>query len=858
VRSAPSSSFITIPTAQQHAGDFSDYRDANGNLIPIYDPATTTALPGGGFTRTAFPGNIIPAGRISAAAARIAAGMPKPPASAGISNNFFQNTISNQGPYNYTFRLDHNIGGKHNISFSFNRGINSTYNCNNPCFDPNNVGNSSVASGVQNAQGFNATHWWGHLTWDFAISPTKLFHITVGLDKYKQQDDPQNWGQGWEGILGIPNLGTGKFPFVNFDGFYQTLSANQSKETYAGLVPQGSYFFSWITGKHSLKFGGDNSWYTNTHAAPDFPALYFSPLETGLPGTARTGNPFASFLLGEVHQGVRHVDATTTNAFYWYQAAFVQDDIKWSKNLTINLGLRYEIFAPYYDKQDIHSIMDPKVPNPGCGGCLGALVFAGTGPGRAGVRRFAPGIVKNNFSPRIGLAYQVNNNLVVRSGYGITQTMPARAGSGGVRWTNLGFTADKTFLSPNNGVTPAFSLDSGFPQFQLPPFLDPAYGNGGPVVMYDDNASYPAYLQQWNLNIQKSFGPNWLLDVGYVGSKGTRLYTGTMNPNQTDSKYLSLGPLLTSSIDDPAVVAAGFTKPYPNFTGSLAQALRPFPQYLYVGAGGNELRLPLLGGAQNGSSSYNSLQVKLQHNFSNGLWLLTSYTWQKWLTNAPTTAGGGAGTISTQGGFAGMSARDHYNRSLERGLGPIPPQMLNIAYNYELPFGPGKRFASGARGIAKVLLQGWQTNGTLSYFAGTPLTVIVNNTLPIFNDINFPNINPGVPQILNDKITTPRGPGAQLYLNPAAFSEPAPFTYGNAPQTLNIRGFANLNESLSIMKRTPFAGERAAFEVRFEVFNAFNRHRWTGIAANLSASNFGTITSVSGGRQGQIMAKIVF
>jgi len=182
-----------------------------------------------------------------------------------------------------------------------------------------------------------------------------------------------------------------------------------------------------------------------------------------------------------------------------------------------------------------------------------------------------------------------------------------------------------------------------------------------------------------------------------------------------------------------------------------------------------------------------------------------------------------------------------------------------MAFNYELPIGPGKPLAANTNKVVGHIIGGWQLNGILRYYAGNPITVFVNNTLPIFNDINFPNINLGVPQILNHDITVPRGPGQQLYLNPAAFSQPAPFTYGNAPQTLDIRGFANLNENFSIIKRTYFAGESGAnLEIRFETFNAFNRHRWTGIAANLSAPGFGTITSVSGGRTAQLGAKIVF
>src|SRR5439155_4162402 len=134
-----------------------------------------------------------------------------------------------------------------------------------------------------------------------------------------------------------------------------------------------------------------------------------------------------------------------------------------------------------------------------------------------------------------------------------------------------------------------------------------------------------------------------------------------------------------ASIADPAVVAAGFQPPYPGFTGTLAQALRPYPQYNYVQTGG-QIGAPFLGGAQDGNSVYHSLQMKLQHNFSNGLYLLASYTWQKWLTNARRLRVLGPGRTTSPGGFLGVSPRDQYHRNIERALGPVPPQMLNIAF----------------------------------------------------------------------------------------------------------------------------------------------------------------------------------
>jgi hypothetical protein len=407
-------------------------------------------------------------------------------------------------------------------------------------------------------------------------------------------------------------------------------------------------------------------------------------------------------------------------------------------------------------------------------------------------------------------------------------------------------------------VTPAFQWDSGFPAFTAPPFINPAFALGSNVsTYYGLNASAPAYLQQWHFHVQDNFKPNWLLDVGYVGSKGTRLLSGDININQVDSKYLSLGPLLQAPITDPAVVAAGFSPPYPGFKGTLAQSLRPFPQYNYIQTGG-QIGAPFLGGAQDGNSTYHSLQMKLQHNFSNGLYLLATYTWQKWLTNAPSSPGAGAGQTVSGTSFLGVSPRDQYHRNIEHALGPAPPQMLNIAFNYELPFGPGKPLANSTNKVAAALVKGWEVNGILGYSAGLPLVVTAPNTNPIFSDIQFPNIVSGVPQILNHHITDPRLPG-QLYVNPAAFAAPAPFTIGNAPATLNVRGLGGMSEDLSLVRRIYFVPnhESTNLELRLEAFNAFNRHIFTCRGGSIGPG-LGQCSGVSGGRTAQIAAKIVF
>jgi hypothetical protein len=246
-----------------------------------------------------------------------------------------------------------------------------------------------------------------------------------------------------------------------------------------------------------------------------------------------------------------------------------------------------------------------------------------------------------------------------------------------------------------------------------------------------------------------------------------------------------------------------------------------------------------------GNATYHSLQMKVEKQFSNGLFLLSSYTWSKTLTDAS----------STIGGFFSTSARDQYNRRLEKALAfSDVPSRLVVAFNYELPIGPGKPHAN-VTGVAGKILGGWQINGIMAYQSGTPIGVGVNNNLPLFNDRNLPNVVPGV----NPKFDTSNfDPANDLYLNVKAFAEPAPFTYGNAPSITNIRTFPNYNEDFGIMKRTVIR-EEMNIEFRFEMFNAFNRHIFGAPASNVSDPfSFGKVTSASGGRQGQFALKFNF
>ncbi len=309
-------------------------------------------------------------------------------------------------------------------------------------------------------------------------------------------------------------------------------------------------------------------------------------------------------------------------------------------------------------------------------------------------------------------------------------------------------------------------------------------------------------------------------------------------PDQLNPAYLRLGSLLTDDINSPAVVAAGFTPPYAGFTGSLAQALRPFPQYTGVGVENS---------AMIGNATYHSLQLKAEKRYTSGLWILAAYTWSKTLTDSS----------SQLGGFFSSSARDNYNRRLEKALATYDvPSRLVVAFNYELPIGAGKPFVN--HGLASKIIGGWQVNGILTYQSGVPISISANNTLPLFNSVNTPNSVPG------QRVENPVSgfdPGKDVLLNSSAFSDPAPYTFGTAPQILpNARSFPVYNEDFGLQKKFFIREPSMYFELRFEMFNAFNRVVFASPSGtNFDNANFGQVTSQGNSpRNGQIAAKFYF
>ena len=213
-----------------------------------------------------------------------------------------------------------------------------------------------------------------------------------------------------------------------------------------------------------------------------------------------------------------------------------------------------------------------------------------------------------------------------------------------------------------------------------------------------------------------------------------------------------------------------------------------------------------------GHSTYNALQIKLEKRYSKGLFLLSSFTWAKNLTDAS----------SGWGGFWSPAARDRYNRGLEKALSVMDVAGRAIfAFNYELPFGPGKAFGGSVGGAMGKFLEGWQINGIMTYQSGFPLMSAAANTLPLFNSRNVPDVVPGAIQARSTNNFDPGRDDRLLLID--AFSDPEPLTFGDAPSVLNVRDFPKFKEDFGIVKRT-YIGETVNIEFRFEWFNAFQSY----------------------------------
>jgi Carboxypeptidase regulatory-like domain len=810
------SGYSSVPTAAMRSGNFSQYTNASGAVVPIYDPSTTQIV-GGSIVRTQFPGNIIPASEISPISQTVLKYVPLPTL-AGNFNNI--NTVGNPGasPYVWSIKGDYNITPNSRLSGLFSQQFSGGPDQIGPI--PGPLGNNFQSSG---------TNKFYRLSHDQVITPTLLNHITFGwndrnvIEYFSKRYDsiPASdraiiqlkgaYSQSpTSNIVPPPEYNIGD-NYGEYGFWINTLSPSRTANVNEQL--------SWINGKHNYKFGFEflRADYARTNCNQCTGEADFSDNTTGVPGSSTTtGASFASFLLGLPSNGGYVLPGTFSFGEPYY-AFFAQDDWKVNRKLTINAGLRFELPYPKTEAQSRVSNLCLYCPNPSAGGIPGALLFAGNGPGRTGQPSFLS-MRQNAWGPRLGFAYEVVPNLVIRAGGGIFY-VPEREG-GNADQAEQGFQGIVNVTSPNNGYSPAFTLAGGLPAAPPVPNLDPGQLLFSTVPFAAHYAGYAPVMYDWNFTIEKGIGLNTVLRASYQGTAGVSLLSETELLNQVNPQYLSLGNLLLVPASSAAAQAAGIKLPWAGFdpTRSVAQALRPFPQYTSIQHS--------VDSDTTGHSTYHAVSITAEHRYSNGLWFSATYTFSKLISNVQ----GENPSLGTFVGAGDVGTQNGYDRNADKAVSVSDvPHHLVLAYSYDLPVGKGRHFLSNANRFTQSVLGGWRISALQNYQSGYPLYVTSSLTTGLFSGQERANYVGG--PVINPAWTG--DPNIAPYINPAAFARPAPFTFGNSPKEIpSLRYPALMDEDITLAKDFPLFREGQIIRFQASAFNIANRVEFGGTGGN--------------------------
>ncbi len=845
----------TMPLAPWRNGDFSDLRTGAGQPIVVYDPATPTQDAAGNWIRQAFPGNVIPRNRFDPIAINMLQYWPAPNAVPNNQftglNNYFASGKAPSQDSRFDLRVDHNVTTKFRLwaRGSMSRGTNTPFN------GFGNLGTSS-GDGPGSSANYNIA-----LNAIYTLNPTTIINFNYGLARKVSHRDPFSQDIDLRG-LGFPvdvvaaaaeqNL---EFPRTDVGGNNGVASLGQATFTTLRIQAyshDNRMDVTKVFSKHTIKTGIEyRKLFMNfrQHGAPSGSYSFnngWTQRQVGAASSTTQGMGFASFLLGQLGGGsLEHTFAIASASSYW--GGYVQDDWKVTPKLTLNIGLRWDVDVPRTERYNRLSYFEINAPSPIAGkvpgfpNLTGAMKFT-----TAGHRRQTP-TDSNNWGPRFGFAYQINQKTVFRGAYAIlySPSVLQASGTSGSSGTD-GLTGSTGInASFDGGVTAVATLRNPYPNgFNRP--LGPAGGDGTNLGLGIGSSFFVDYvnpiIQQWNGTLQREIGHGLIVELGYLGSKGNHLIDGESNMtyNQLPSSFFALGNQLLGSNTVPNPFLGIIT----NATSSLSQPrvaysqlLRPYPQYTSV----NGFRKP------QANSLYHSFTASVTKRYSNGLNLQISYTNGKLIDDASQTV--------TFLGAAGTK-QDYYNRKAERSISAQDvSQRLVMAANYELPFGRGRHYLNSAPVAVNFILGGWQVNGIITFQTSVPFQ--------IGNNGNFTNLgSPGQRPNNNGTSAKKEGPIADRvnsYFDTTVFSQAGNFTFGNTSRTSpDLRGPGTRALDASLFKRFRIH-ENISTEFRLEAFNAFNHPIWNtpGTTVNTPGS-FGVITSKGGNRNLQMALRLQF
>ena len=831
------SSQFTAPTALERKGDFSQTKAAGGGLDVIYNPLSTVCA-GSTCTRQPFVGNVIPAGMLNPVGLNIANTYVNPQTSStsyGTPNLTAAATLAARASQ-YTAKFDHEMTKWWRASLSYLRYFS---------LEPGNNWFPTISSPDQwrllrrvDTTQFNNI---------FMISPKTVLTMRYGFNRFP------NYGYQVSQGFNLASLGfnpafvnsvpSPTFPNISMTSLYSLGTNNNFYYVHHSKNLSGT--LARYQGKHSIKAGfdfrrihDDGNDFGNSAGQFSFNGVFTR--STPLTAVAGSGADLADLLLGYPSSGSGFIP-TKLYEYADYYGAYVQDDIRLTKKVTVNVGLRYE--REYGLKERNNNMVvgfDRQAVNPLAAGVTGivpkgVIQFAGINGNKVNVSN--PNL--NKFAPRIGVAWQLNSKTTIRGGYGLYWAPQFAIGS---PYNPPGFTSTTNYVASNDGnATPANSLTNPFGgALPLPTgtALGDLTGIGQSLTIIDPNAKSPR-VHQYSFDIQRELPFGVAMELAYVGSHSSHLTqaTANININALNPALLSQGSALTLTVANPffgkggAGVIAGATV-------SQAQLLLPFPTFSTV-----NLQL-----SDQSRARYDSLVVKAQKRMSAGLTFLSTFTWSR---NYDASSGGAGNFLNA--GAAGPQNPYDFAREYSLSNVDTPFRWAN-AFTYELPFGKGKAYLASSKALDYVL-GGWTLNAVSVFQSGFPLQITqsTNNNSVFGYASQRPNATGTSPVTsggLEDRLSG--------YINPAAFSTSPRFTFGNLARTLNMRGPGQANWDLSLFKAVRIT-EAIRAQFRAEALNAFNTPMFAAPNVSFGSGSFGRITSqVNFARMLQLGIRVYF
>ena len=826
----------TVPLPAQLNGDFSQLL-ALGSNYQIYDPLTIKPAPSGRFSRDPLAGNIIPPSRINSIAKNLARYWPAPTQSGtrDFRDNYYTPTKALEDYYVHLLRMDHNFSQNHRVFLRLHydwwqEDKNNWFNNQYEGIFLNRINRGLALDDV------------------LVVRPTLVLNLRYGLTQQEFPERRRSRGFDLAGlgfspaVTSLLDKSLATFPNISVDGYSAFSGWESGDGTNTGLIHSLVAAMSQLRGNHSFRYGADLRLYREFGArfpCDISPCLSFGSGYTRGPVDNSTAAPIgqglAMFLLGIPDGGSLQRTASYAEQDKFF-ALYFQDDWKIGTRLTVNLGLRYEYESPITERFDrsvkgfAYGVSNPIEPaakaayalkpipelSPADFRVLGGLTFAGGANGRP----LWEG-EKNNFTPRIGIAWTLTPKTVLRSGYGM---FFESIGSNRTTVNQTGFSQSTPVIaSRDNGQNFLVTFANPFPEGLRQP-LGAAGGlktNLGQGLSFFTARRLQPYAQRWSFGLQRQLPGDYVVEVSYVGNRGTRLGVGR-DLNLTPGQYYSRLPVR----DQPTIDFLSQQVPSPFYgldtiygqNTSRAALLRPYPHF-----GGISISEPM------GYSWYHSMQLRGEKRFSRGYTLQLAYTWSKLMEATSFLNSFDPLPYET------LSGSDRTHR-------------LSVSGIFELPFGRGRRFASQVPSVLDGFIGGWQLNAVVNRQSGQALgfgNMIFRGDI---KDIPLPKSERTVEHWFNVNAGFERDTQKQLSYNVRTM----PMVFGG------VRGEGQARWDLSAIKYFPIR-ERFKLQFRAEAFNAWNHPNFDNPNTSVTSSAFGTVTSVSPSpRQFQLALKLTF